>query len=122
MTDYTAKKDAGKLQLTLVPMEIMEAVAVVRQYGNEKYPEGGSDNWKKVEPERYRNALCRHLIAYLRGPYSADPESNIPHLYHLACNVAFLIALEIEAGTVPPPQEVLKKMHHPAPPHEIPTF
>ena len=122
MTDQTAKKDAGKLHLNLVPMELVEAVAVVRQYGNEKYPEGGADNWRRVEPDRYKDALFRHLVAYLREPYGVDPESNIPHLYHLACNVAFLVALEIEAGTVPLPQEVLRKMKHPEPPHKIPIF
>ena len=113
--NQTAKRDDGKLMLTLVPPEIIEAVAVIRQYGNAKYPNGGVDNWKTVSKERYRNALCRHLIAYLREPYGMDGESNLPHLFHMLCNGAFLCSIEIADGTLPTAQEALKKMHHPEP-------
>lgn len=92
--DQVAKADAGKLQLTLVPGNIIRAVAVVRMYGNAKYPEGGPDNWKKVDKQRYRDALYRHWLAYLDNPEAVDPESGIPHLWHLACNVAFLCEME----------------------------
>lgn len=92
--DQVAKADAGKLQLTLVPGNIIRAVAVVRMYGNAKYPEGGPDNWKKVDKQRYRDALYRHWLAYLDDPEAVDPESGIPHLWHLACNVAFLCEME----------------------------
>ena len=94
MTDQTIKADEGKLRLTLVPRELILAVAAIRMYGVRKYPEGGPDNWKKVEPERYRDALFRHLLAYLDDPSGVDPESGLPHLWHLACNAAFLIELE----------------------------
>jgi hypothetical protein len=90
------KADEGKLQLTLVPREMIRAVAAIRMYGNSKYPEGGPDNWKKVEPERYRDALFRHLLAYLDDPSGVDPESGLPHLWHLACNAAFLCELQKE--------------------------
>ena len=113
MNDQTAKADNGKLQLTLVPPELIEAVAVVRMYGNAKYPEGGKDNWKAVEKERYRNALFRHLVKYLQEPYGLDAESNLPHLYHLLCNGAFLVALEVSDGTIPAPEEALAKMTRP---------
>lgn len=115
MNDQTAKKDNGKIAITLAPPEIMEAVAVVKMFGNEKYPEGGNDNWKKVEIERYRNALFRHLFEYLREPYKLDTESNLPSLYHAAWNISTLLWLEMEAGTIPHPEEALKKMHHPEP-------
>lgn len=96
MNDQTAKADVGKLQLTLVPTELIRAVAVVRMYGNKKYPEGGPDNWRRVEPQRYRDALFRHLLSYLDDPKGTDPESGLPHLWHLACNIAFLCELERE--------------------------
>lgn len=96
LQDQTIKADAGKPRLSLVPPEIIRDIARVREYGNNKYPEGGPDNWKLVEPERYRDALFRHLLAYLEDPYSKDEESDIPHLWHLACNVAFLCELEKE--------------------------
>lgn len=92
MTDQTAKKDAGKLQLTLVPRGIIREIAKVRMYGNEKY--GDPDNWKNVEPERYRDAAFRHFLAYLDDPGGVDEESGLSHLSHLACNIAFLIEME----------------------------
>lgn len=92
--DQTAKADRGKIRPTLVPRELIRVVAIIRGYGNAKHPEGGEDNWKRVEPQRYRDALCRHLMAYLDNPRSVDEESGYPHLWHLATNVAFLCELE----------------------------
>lgn len=89
-----AKADAGKPRLTLVPMQIVFDVAEVREYGNRKY--GDKDNWKKVEAERYREAAFRHFLRYIDDPSSVDEESGLPHLWHLACNVAFLCEMEKE--------------------------
>ena len=96
MNDQTIKADEGKLQLTLVPTELIRAVARIRMYGNQKYPDGGPDNWKAVEPERYRDAMFRHLLAYLDDPSGVDPESGLPHLWHLVTNAAFLCELQKE--------------------------
>lgn len=93
MNDQTAKADEGKLRLTLVPFGIIRAIARVRMYGVKKYPEGGESNWKRVEKQRYKDALCRHLLAYLEDEYSVDDESGLPHLHHAACNMAFLIEM-----------------------------
>ena len=87
--EQSVKADAGKIRPTLVPTSLIRAVATVREYGVSKY--GDSENWRKVEPQRYRDALCRHLLAYLDDPNSKDEESGIPHLWHAACNIAFLI-------------------------------
>lgn len=96
MNDYFnnhgAKADFGKSQLTLVPRAILPAIARVREYGTKKY--GDPDNWKQVEIQRYRDAMFRHLCAYLDDPTGTDEESGLPHLWHLACNVAFLCELE----------------------------
>ena len=94
--DQQAKSDAGKLDPTLVPRKIIWDIAAIRAYGNRKYPEGGPDNWKQVEPERYRAAAYRHLLSYLDDPQGKDGESGLPHLWHLACNLAFLCELEDE--------------------------
>ena len=94
MQDQTIKADAGKLQLTLVPTQIIRDIAEVRMFGNEKYHD--PDSWRKVEPQRYRDAMFRHLLAYLDDPNGVDEESGISHLKHLACNVAFLCELEHE--------------------------
>lgn len=108
MNDQSAKADGGKLRLTLVPTEAVEAVAAIRMYGVQKYVE--VDNWKRVEKDRYKDAALRHFIRYCREPYGMDDESNLPHLWHCLCNLFFLCALEIEDGTLPQPQEAVKKM------------
>ena len=92
--DQTQKADAGKLPLTAVPTAIIRAVGEIRYYGMKKYPNGGVDNWKKVDPQRYRDAAFRHFLDYIDHPDGVDKESGLPHLWHLACNIAFLCELE----------------------------
>ena len=94
--DYHAKQDRGKAKLTLVPRRILWDIAAIREYGNNKYPEGGPDNWKEVEIDRYRDAAYRHFLKYLDDPNGVDDESGLPHLWHLACNIAFLCEMEKE--------------------------
>lgn len=100
-----AKADAGKIRPTLVPIEAIEDIAVVRGYGNRKY--GSSDNWKTVEVERYRDALFRHLLAYLKDPKGKDEESGIEHYKHMICNCAFICALEREDNVFDAQQKIL---------------
>lgn len=86
--DQQAKADAGKLELDLVPTQIIRDIAEVRMYGNQKYHDPG--NWKTVELRRYINALLRHTLAFVDKPDSVDTESGIPHYKHMACNMAFI--------------------------------
>lgn len=95
--DQTAKNDQGKLKLTYVPTEIIRAIAKIRMFGVEKYK--NPDNWKRVEKQRYKEAAYRHFLEYLDNPSAVDDESGLPALYHLACNIAFLIELEKKDGT-----------------------
>jgi hypothetical protein len=90
--NQTAKADAGKLQLTLVPRQMIRDVARIRMYGNAKY--GDPENWRTVEVQRYRDAAFRHFLAYLDDPHGVDEESGFPHLWHLECNLAFLAEME----------------------------
>lgn len=83
-----AKADAGKLEIDLVPMQIVRDVALVRMYGTAKY--GDPNNWKRVELRRYINALLRHTLAFLEDNGSVDDESGIEHYKHMACNLAFI--------------------------------
>ena len=87
-----AKHDGGKIDLTLVPRQIIWDIGAVRMYGVEKYKD--PENWKRVEIERYRAAAFRHFLAYLEEPTGVDKESGLTHLSHLACNVAFLCEME----------------------------
>ena len=89
------KADQGKPCPSLVPVSLIEAVTAIRMYGSQKY--GDPENWRKVEPQRYRDALYRHWLAYLKGE-KCDQESGLPHLWHLACNAAFLIEMEETDG------------------------
>lgn len=85
------KHDGDKLRLDLLSPEIIEAVGAVMTYGAKVYGEG---NYKKVEPKRYRAALMRHICKWLKDPHGTDEDSGLPHLHHIACNVAFLLELD----------------------------
>lgn len=92
MNTQEAKADKGKLQLTLVPRQIIKEIARVRMFGTAKYKD--PHNWLMVSAERYRDAAFRHFLAYLDDPAGVDEESGLPHLSHLATNIAFLCELE----------------------------
>lgn len=87
------KYDEDKPRLDLVPPDAIIAIGEIMTYGLNKYCEGG---WKKVEAYRYRAALMRHIVEYLRDPMSVDSESGYLHLHHAICNLAFLCELEKE--------------------------
>lgn len=88
------KHDDGKAVLTLVPRKILWAIARVRMYGLAKYPKTGEHGWKTLDINRIKNATYRHFLLYLDDPHGVDEESKLPHLWHLACNVAFLCEME----------------------------
>ena len=87
------KHDGGKPMLALVPSAIIRAVGRVMTHGAEKY---GKNSYRGVDPERYRHALMRHICEWLDDPYGVDKDSGLPHLEHVACNVAFLLELDKE--------------------------
>ena len=86
-----AKADKGKLPISLVPMAIIKDIAAIRKYGEEKYH--APNNWVLVDKQRYVDAMWRHLIAYQEGEIY-DKESGLPHLWHAACNMAFILEME----------------------------
>lgn len=93
-TARVIKDDAGKLCPSLVPPELIRSVGMVREYGVQKY--GDSESWRKVEPQRYWDAALRHALAAWADWAAVDPESGLPHIWHMACNLAFLIQLREE--------------------------
>lgn len=95
MFNQEIKADMGKPRLSLVPGEVIRCIARVREFGNKKYKD--PESWRRVEAERYRDAMFRHLLAYIEKPGGRDEESDLPHLWHLACNVAFLCEIEKES-------------------------
>ena len=82
------KGDGDKERWTLVPWDGLEGALRVLEHGARKY---SPDNWRKVPDlvERYTNALLRHQTAILLGE-DLDPESGLPHAYHVLCNALFL--------------------------------
>nr|DAJ41252.1 MAG TPA: hypothetical protein [Caudoviricetes sp.] len=90
------KDDNGKLKLSRVPPELIEAVARVRDFGDRKYTD--PENWKHIAPERWHEALLRHVLAIWNDPMHIDEESGLPSLWHVACNAAFLCAQDNEVN------------------------
>jgi len=96
MGNQEYKKDAGKIKLGLIPLEIVWAIGRVRTWATDnKYKD--PESYRQVEIERYHDALLRHLYKYLENPDSVDEESGLNHLDHVACNVAFLCELRKKA-------------------------
>ena len=70
--DDLVKADSGKPKLSLVPKQIIYEIEKVRSFGVKKYKD--PDNWKKVEMERYHEALLRHTLAVWDDIYARDEE------------------------------------------------
>lgn len=84
------KDDRGKNRLDLIPPQVILALGRVMTYGAGKY---GANNWQGVETDRYYAALLRHVMAWRSGE-ARDPESGMPHLWHVLTNAAFMVYLE----------------------------
>jgi hypothetical protein len=89
-----------KLRWELLPMEEIEDVVKVFHYGAKKY---APDSWKNIPDgfERYRAALMRHMMSYLRGE-RIDPESGLQHLAQVTWNaIAMLYYDKHDMGKFP---------------------
>lgn len=81
------KADNGKASCDLLSPVAMLGTAKVLDFGKAKY---GSHNWRKgLSWGRIISALLRHTLAFMSGE-DLDPESGLPHVDHIACNVMFL--------------------------------
>ena len=85
------KADSGKPNLSLVPKQIIYEIEKVRSFGVKKYKD--PENWKRVELERYHEALLRHTLAVWEDINARDKESGLLHLSHIATNVAFILEM-----------------------------
>lgn len=67
---------------------LIEGVGKVLGFGAQKY---AAFNWCKGTPSmKLCGSLYRHLLAIQKGEL-IDPESEIHHIYHVACEVMFLM-------------------------------
>lgn len=81
------KYDSEKPRMDLLDPTFTEGVAQVLTFGAKKY---ASDNWRGgIEFTRLIAAAHRHLAAIQRGE-DYDPESGLPHVYHVGCCMQFL--------------------------------
>ena len=88
---HGVKFDIGKTRFELVPAEAIEAIAIILTDGAAKY---GDRNWELgMQWSRPYGAMLRHLFAWWGGE-NDDRDSGRPHLWHAACNLAFLISYE----------------------------
>jgi len=83
------KETKGKTRWTLLPMDALEEVVKVLEYGAKtKY---AMDNWKKVQHfGAYADAIMRHWVKYFVEEEELDPESGLSHLAHLMCDALFV--------------------------------
>ena len=95
--DQQAKADAGKPHPSHCPVALIDGVIAVREHGTAKY--GDPENWRKVSPDRYHEAILRHVLEIWEDPYAVDPDSGLYHLQHIATNIAFLLQMRKEGST-----------------------
>lgn len=88
-SNQEAKADSGKPRPSLVPPALIDGVMRIREFGTARY--GDPNNWRKVDADRYHDALLRHILAMWEDWGAVDPDSGMPHLWHAACNIAFLM-------------------------------
>jgi hypothetical protein len=84
------KYDQEKPRMDLLDADYLEGVANVLSFGARKY---AAHNWRGgINYSRLIASLYRHLGAINRGE-DIDPESGLPHVYHLGCNTMFLASM-----------------------------
>lgn len=82
------KHDNSKPDPTMIPHSAIMGEAAALSFGANKY---GRNNWKKgMSWMRPAAAALRHFYAWISGE-DKDPESGLNHLYHVKCNISFLI-------------------------------
>lgn len=96
MDKQAIKKDNGKPQLNLVPLETLIPFARVREFAVNKYGIDGIEAWREISEDRLLAALLRHCIEYQKDKDAIDKESGLPHAYHIAVNGGFIGALAYE--------------------------
>lgn len=93
MAEQADKFDSGKTPWELLPMDALEEVAKVLQFGAEKYE---AWNWTKgMAYSRLVGATCRHLLREWWCGRRVDEETGLSHIAHAICCLLFLLAYEL---------------------------
>jgi len=80
------KNDKGKLDWSLLPLELIEPLVKIFAAGAEKY---GRDNWRKgfaQADKRFYAAAMRHTAACQADPLAVDTETGCDHAAQAAWN------------------------------------
>ena len=85
------KYDAGKNQLQLIPVEVLQDVGLIFTHGAQKY---GEYNWLGgMRWSRFIGATLRHFFAWCRGE-KKDKESGYHPLLHAIVSLMMLYVYE----------------------------
>lgn len=91
------RHNQNKIPLSLLPLDCLEEVARVLDYGSKKY---SRDNWRKGQTlDQILDSLLRHVAAIQRGE-ERDEESGELHSAHVVTNSLFLVWENIRDKTV----------------------
>lgn len=90
--------DDGKAPLAVVPWAAVREMALVQQYGKDKY--GDFNNYRKgMEVSRNLSCAVRHIADYMDG-HDVDPESLRPALAHAMCRIAFVLQNQADGTAI----------------------
>lgn len=91
-------KKKNQVVYDLIPYdEFTNAYVKVAEFGAKKYaPWGWTGSYTRAQ---LLSALLRHSFACLRGRVS-DPESGLPHVYHILWNAVALVYYHEHGGEV----------------------
>lgn len=86
------KDDNQKPTLSLLPSSLLLETGKVLTYGANKY---AAHNWRQgIHQSRLISAALRHIVAFNEGENN-DAESQLPHLAHAICELAFALEQQL---------------------------
>lgn len=84
------KHDVGKTDWAILPLDALEEIIKVFQFGEKKYARGNYANGEGLEYTRILNSLMRHTTSFMRGEDN-DPETGLSHMAHAGCCTLMLL-------------------------------
>lgn len=126
MKRYADRKNGGKIDYTLVPVDALTEEAKVWMAGEAKY---GRANWQKLwgddTVESVMGSLLRHAYAILEGEV-LDKETGCQHAAHIRANAAMLIrhfnSFSSSPETVHPSNDQTTDQASTAPARPVPRY
>lgn len=111
MEETKGRKDDikdGKLRWDLLPLDLIEKIVEVYDFGAKKY---APETWKQLEDgeRRYKAALLRHLCEHDKG-HLRDNESHLLHAQHICWNAIALLYFAIQKENDIVFAEMIKKI------------